>query len=140
MRKFIKIIAVSLISTLGLIVLLFVLINLPFSDRFVSKQVNGLFNSLELPIHIEAIRTVLPNKVKVEGVTISSAKGDTIICVMDLDAHISLPALLRKKVRLNQVYLGGVLVQLNNDSTNTGINIGRAFSKKKQNGDKEVKR
>ena len=132
LRKFIRIIAVFLISIIGLLVLLFICINLPFSDRFVSRQTNSLFSKLDLPIHIESIRTVLPNKVKVEGVTISGPEGDTIICAMDLDAKITLHALLKKKVKLKQVYLAGVVVHLENDSTNTGINIGRAFSKKNQ--------
>jgi len=130
LRKFIRILVVFLISTIGLVGLLFLLINLPFSDRFVSRQVNSLLNRMELPLHLQAIRTVLPNKVKVEGVTISGPEGDTIICAMDLEAHIALPALLKNKVRLKEVYLGGVLINLNNDSTHTGLNIGRAFSKK----------
>ncbi len=130
LRKFIRILALFLISCIGLVFLLFIFINLPFSDRFVSRQVNGLFNKLELPLHIQNIRTVLPNKVKVEGVTIVSTEGDTIIWVMDVDAHISIQALLKQKVKLKQVYLGGILVDLKNDSINTGINIGRAFSKK----------
>ncbi|MFO7670729.1 MAG: translocation/assembly module TamB domain-containing protein [Bacteroidales bacterium] len=130
LRKFIRVITVFLISTIGLVVLLFFLINLPFSDRFVSKQVNGLFNRLELPLNIQAVRTILPNKVKVEGVTISGPEGDTIICAMDLEARITLHALLKHKVRLKEVYLGGVLVTLTNDSINTGLNISRAFSKK----------
>ncbi|MDX2432480.1 MAG: translocation/assembly module TamB domain-containing protein [Bacteroides sp.] len=130
LRKFIRILAVFLISIIGLIVLLFIFINLPFSDRFVTKQTNSLFSKLDLPLHIESIRTVLPNKVKVEGVTISGPEGDTIICAMDLDAKIRLHALLKKKVKLKQVYIGGVVVHLDNDSTNTGINIARAFSKK----------
>ncbi len=88
---------------------------MPFSDRFVSRKVNRLFTSLDLPLHIQSVRTVLPNKVKVEGVTITGIDGDTIICAMDLDTHISLPALLKKKVKLNQVYLNGVLVHLSND-------------------------
>lgn len=130
LRKFIRILAIFLISCIGLVVLLFFLINLPFTDRVVSNQVNGLFNKLELPLHIENISTVLPNKVKVEGVTIVSTEGDTIIWVMDMDARITLQALLKKKVKLKQVYLGGIQVDLNNDSINTGINIGRTFSRK----------
>ena len=130
LRKFIRIIAVFLISIIGLLVLLFIFINLPFSDRFVSRQTNNLFSSLDLPLHVESIGTVLPNKVKVEGFTISGPEGDTIICAMDVDVKINLPALLKKKVKLKQVFLGGVVVHLNNDSTNTGINISRAFSKK----------
>ena len=129
MRKFIRIVPVFLISTIGLVALLFFLINLPFSDRLVSKQVNGIFKNLELPLHVQAIRTILPNRVKVQGVTIGSPGGDTIIHVMDVDAHISLPALLKKKVKLNQVYMTGVVVQLNNDTINSGLNIARAFSK-----------
>jgi len=121
---------VFLISVIGLLALLLVFINLPFSDRFVSRQVNSLFSKLDLPLHIESIRTLLPNKVKVEGVTISGPQGDTIICAMGVDTKINLPALLKKKVKLQQVYLGGVVVHLYNDSTNTGINIGRTFSKK----------
>ncbi len=129
MRKFIRVIAFFLISTIGLVVLLFFLINLPFTGRFVSKQVNGLFNRLELPLNIQAVSTILPNKVKVEGITISGPEGDTIICAMDLEARITLYALLKHKVKLKEVYLGGILVNLKNDSANTGLNIGRAFSK-----------
>ncbi len=130
MRKFIRISAVFLISTIGLIFLAFFLINLPFTEHVVSRQVNNLFTRLELPLHIQNLRTVLPNKVKLEGVTISGPEGDTIICVMDLDARVNLPALLKNKVKLKQLYLGGVLIQLNNDSINTGLNIARAFSVK----------
>lgn len=110
--------------------MLFCFINLPFSDRFVSQQVNSLFIKLELPLHIETIRTVLPTKVIAEGVTIKGLDNDTIIRVMDVDAHITLHALMKNKVKLGQVKLGGILVHLDNDSTNTGINIGRTFSKK----------
>lgn len=120
---------VFLISAIGLVVLLFLLINLPFTDVFVSKKVNQLFTSIELPLHIQTIRKVLPTHVIAEGVTITGKDGDTIICAMDVDAHIKLLALLKNKVSLSQVYLGGVFVHLDNDSINTGINIGRAFSK-----------
>lgn len=147
LRKFIKIFAVFLISTIGIIALLLLLINLPFTDRIVSNQVNGLFNRLELPLHIQRIRTVLPNKVRVEGVTISGTEGDTIIQVMDMEAHIKLPAILKNTLKMKKVYLAGILVDLNNDSLNTGINIGKAFSgkdkteaekPKKQNGSWEI--
>ncbi len=80
-----------------MLALLILFINLSFTDVFVSKKVNLLFTRLDLPLHIQAIRTVLPNKVKVEGVTITGQEGDTIICAMDLDTHISLPALLKKQ-------------------------------------------
>ncbi len=110
---------------------------MPFSDRFVSRKVNSIFTSLDLPLHIQSIRTVLPNKVRVEGVTITGKEGDTIICAMDLDTHISLPALLKNKVKLNQVYLAGVLVHLSNDTINSGLNIARAFSKENSSGAEE---
>ena len=112
LRKFIRVVLKCLIAIIGVVVLLIISLNLPFSKRLVTRQVNQLFNNLELPIHINSIRTLRLKTVNLQGVIISDLQGDTIIYAGKVKADYRLLALLQKKVVLKEADLRQVSMDL----------------------------
>jgi hypothetical protein len=128
-RKFFRIGLKSLVFLLGLIFLFFVFINLPFSKKFLSRQVNGLFTKLELPLHIQSIQAVRLRTVKVDGFSIIDPRGDTIIYAGKVKAGYHLPALTRSQVRLKNARISEVEVSLLMNEESRKLTIAEAFQK-----------
>ncbi len=108
--------------------MLFFFINLPFSHRFVTKQTNRILSNLDLPIHIQSIRTILPTTVNLQGVEIFHFDGDAIIYAGELQVGYSLPSLLFKKVKLQKVYMDSARITLSMNNCTCRYNIAEAFS------------
>jgi len=116
-----------LVGILGMLLLVFLVLNLPFSQRFATKKVNQILSSSSVPIHLEAIRKIMPGSVNIQGIIIQGLQGDTIIYAGELQADIRLVSLLRSKVMLKDVVLDGVLVELARNNSAQKINIAAAF-------------
>jgi len=131
-RKFFRIGLKSLAIIAGFLILLIVFINLPFSKKFITRQVNGLFTKLELPLHIHFIRTVRLKSVHVEGFSIIDPQGDTIIYAGKVKASIHLLALTRSKVKLEDAQIARVEVKLLMNEETGKLTIAEAFKKDKK--------
>jgi hypothetical protein len=127
-RKIIRVTMVVFISIIGAVSLVFITLNLPFSHRFAASQVNRIFVRTDLPIHIRSIRTLLPHKLRVEGVCIKGVDGDTLIYAGELKARIGLPGLLRAKVELKKVEIDHAMVDLSRMEGEENLDIAEAFS------------
>lgn len=128
LRKLRRFLLIFLISVTGILALLFTTLNLPFSERFATRKVNQILAGSNVPIHIHAIKRILPNSVLIHGVRIEDLKGDTIIYVDELNADIKLLALIRKKVVLEYVDLSQARVKLLKNELNPKLNIAEAFT------------
>ena len=73
-RGIIKAVLVFLIAVIGLLILTFIIINLPFSHSFVTQKVNNIFISSGIPVHLNSVNKVLPWSVYVQGVLIHGLK------------------------------------------------------------------
>ncbi|MDF1576119.1 MAG: translocation/assembly module TamB domain-containing protein [Bacteroidales bacterium] len=132
-RKLSRFLLIFLVVTLGLVIVLFTAINLPFSRRFATSRVNQILSQAELPLRIQAIKKILPASVQVQGALIAGPRGDTILYAGELEADIRLLALLRSRVVIRDLQLDGVRVEIARDSTLQELNIASVF----QTGKKE---
>jgi hypothetical protein len=123
LRKFWKFCLIFLMILVGLLVVIFVGLNLPFSQRFATRQVNQILHQAKVPVHIDAIRQILPGSVYVEGVVLSDPHGDTVIFAGGLEASIRLAALLRNKVAIREVRLDRAEIDITRKSNESPLNI-----------------
>lgn len=127
-RGIFKAILVFLISLIGLLILIFVLINLPFSHRFLTRKINQMLSSASIPLKISSVTTVLPRSVYAEGVIITGPAGDTIIYAGKIKASIRTLGLFNQKLILPSVNLENSVVNISTNSRNGQMNIAEAFS------------
>ena len=118
---------IFLMGILGLLLMVLLILNLPFTQRFATGKVNQVLSSSSVPIHLDAIRKIMPGSVIIQGVVISGLQGDTIIYAGELEADIRLISLLRSKVMLKEVLLDGALVELTRKNSAEKLNIAAAF-------------
>jgi len=132
LRKWRKISLLFLMGILGLLLMVFLVLNLPFSQRFATGKVNQILSSSSVPIHLDAIRKIMPGSVNIQGIVISGTQGDTIIYAGELQADIRLLSLIRSKVLLKEVMLDAVLVELTRNDGEEKLNIAAAFQSGKK--------
>ncbi len=137
-RKIIKPLSVFLITLVGLLLFLILVINLPFSHRIITREINQIFRTAGLPIRIGDVNYVRPGSLKVEDLIISGSKGDTIIFAGKVSAGFKTFRLIRKKVILPDVDIENATVSFSRIDSVQGLNIALAFSKDKAPEDKEV--
>jgi autotransporter translocation and assembly factor TamB len=106
LRKVKKVSIYFLISILVLFLLAVISINFPFAHRYITKKVNHILSNANIPVSINSISTILPGSLAVNGVKIIDDKGDTIIYAEDLRAAFSTVGLLKRKVIIQNAYIG----------------------------------
>ena len=116
LKKLRRFFLIFLIALFGVLVFLFVTINLPFSRPFVTRQVNQVLSQSNVPIQINTIRKILPGSVNLQGVVITDLCGDTIIYAGKVLADISLLPLLRSKVMVRDVEVDQAVVEIIRDN------------------------
>lgn len=119
-------------SVLGVILVVFVILNLPFSQRYATRQVNQILYLAHVPIQLDAIRKIMPGSVSIQGIAIGGSERDTIIYVGELHADIRLLSLLKSHVMLKEVLLDGALVELTRKQGMQKLNIAEAFQSEKK--------
>jgi translocation and assembly module TamB len=124
LRRFLLI---FLISVIGILALLFASLNLPFSQRFVTRQVNQILSGSNVPVHINAIKRILPNSVIIQGVVIADLNKDTIIYADELETDCRLFALMHRKVVLQDLDLSQVSVKILKNGKTLKYNIAETF-------------
>jgi len=120
-----------LMGIIGVLLLLFVFLNLPFSQRYATGHVNRVLARSQVPIHLDAIRKILPGSVSIQGISLYGPGGDTIIYTGELQARIRLLSLARSKVVLKELELDAALVELAREPDAQRINIAEAFRKER---------
>ncbi len=132
LHGFTKALLVFTISLIGFLFLIFIIINLPFSHRFVADRVNQILIASKVPVHVSSVKAVIPGSVFVQGILVSDTEGDTIISVSRIRASFSTLALLRRRVILPSVFLDNTAVNLSKNSNSGQLNIAEAFTHEKQ--------
>jgi len=132
LRRVRRYLLIFLSTLLGVLILLFGFLNLPFSQRIATAKVNQVLQQVEVPVHIDAIRKILPGSVNIYGVLISNSQGDTIIYTGRLKADIRLLALLRNRVVLQDLELQRAVVDIGRESGEEKLNIAAVFQRGKE--------
>ncbi len=127
-RRIIKAVSVLLILFTGFLILLILTINLPAFHNYVTRKVNNIFKSSQLPIHISSLSGVLPWKVSARDVLISGPQGDTIVYAANVSSGIRPLALLRRKLKLKSVDLSNARINICRYRGEAQLNIVSAFS------------
>jgi len=127
LRKLRRFLVICIISVTGIFALLFSFLNLPFSQRFATRQVNQVLAGAHVPVHIDAIRRILPNSLVIRGILITDFQGDTIIYAGELRTDCRLPALMRQKVILRDLELTHLCVNIIMNDSTRNYNIAEAF-------------
>jgi len=128
LKRFRRTIRVILISLIGVFVLLFVILNI--AGRFVTNQANRILENAGVPVHIQHIRTILPNRVDVQGVSIAGNSGDTLIYVGEVQARLAVMQLLKAKVAIGDLHMDDVNVLLSREIGDSNLEIAEAFAPK----------
>lgn len=117
-----------MISLIGILFLLFLLLNLSFSQSFIVRRVNGVLSGSGVPVHIGSITTILPRTVEVNDISIVSPEGDTLIYAGEVASRFHPLGLLRRKVMLENVRLERVGVIISRNESTQLLNIEEVFS------------
>ncbi len=127
-----KVLLIILIAFSGLILLLFISVNLPYGHRFITNRVNNILAGAGIPIHITSISSIYPESITVKGVTLTGSQRDTIVYAGEIQADFVPLALLKKRVIISDIYLGDA--KINFSRKNNNLNITEAFSKGRKDG------
>jgi hypothetical protein len=127
LRKILKILMVLFIVIIGIMVLLFPLVNLPVSKRLITNKVNRVFENAGLPLKIHAIHTVLPRQLDLEGFSIQGIENDSVVYVGEISAGFHPKELLRSRVLLHDLHISQVIVDLSRMDPDDDLNIAEVF-------------
>jgi hypothetical protein len=107
-------------SVIFLVLLVFVLIQVPAVQQFAkNKAVNFLEGKLHTKVEIGHITLGLPKLLVLEDVYFEDQKRDTLIAGDKLKVDISLLKLLDKKVEVNEINLQGITAKINRGADST---------------------
>ena len=131
-RISLKIVLWLLGSIIGLILLVFVLINIPAVQNFVvQKVVSYLETKIETQVDIKRVSLKLPKLLVLEGVYFEDQARDTLLAGDTLLVDISLLKLLNNKVEINELDFRGITANINRTLPDSAFNfdyIIRAFT------------
>lgn len=116
---------------IGLIILLYILINIPKVQNFVvQKVVSYIETKIETPVRLERVSLKLPKLLVLEGVYFEDQKQDTLLAGESLAVDISLLKLLNNKVEINELNFKGITANIDRTLPDSAFNfdyIIRAF-------------
>ena len=117
---------------IGLILLLFVLINIPAVQNFaVKKVVSYLETKIKTPVDLKRVSLKLPKLLVLEGVYFEDQNRDTLIAGDTLLVDISLFKLLNNTVEINKLDFRGITANITRTLPDSAFNfdyIIRAFT------------
>ncbi len=119
---------IFLITIIGLLLLVFLFLNLPGSHRYATRKVNQILSSARLPVHISSVLRVNPGSLLVEGVLIYGQEKDTIVYAEKVRSSFKPIALLKNKVLLPSLKIENARVFFFRDDSIKGLNIEEAFT------------
>ncbi len=110
------------VSVLGLVVLLFLLIQLPFVQQKITKEVEKLAQStLGSEVGIGDISVQFPSRITVDDVYVNNPAGDTIARLGHLGVGINMYALIRSTVDISDVEIDDVYANLITTDTTSNV-------------------
>ncbi len=107
--KISRITAWVLLTVFTLILLLFGLINLPATQKFLTKKAESyLEETLQTEVRIGRVGWALPKQVFVEDVYMETPAGDSLFTLGRFEVGIGIFGLIKQKVQIDRVYISDV--------------------------------
>ena len=108
-----------IVSLLGLVVLLFLLIQLPFVQRIVTQEVEKVArNTLGTDVGIGELSLQFPSRIDVNDVYLNTPAGDTLACLGHLGVGVDMWALVLSTVSISSIEIEDVYANVvTTDST-----------------------
>lgn len=135
-RKILKILAWIIASIFLLLILVYILIQIPAAQNFGRKKIVAyLENKLKTKVEIGKLSIDFPKRIVLQNIYIEDQKKDTLLLGKEIRVDISLFKLLSSKVDINYVELNGIkthIYRLNPDTTFNYNYIIQAFSSDKK--------
>ena len=111
-----------IVSLLGLVVLLFLLIQLPFVQRIVTDQVEQIArNTLGSDVGIGELSLQFPSRIDIDRVYVNNPEGDTIARVGHLGVALDMWALARSTMDINAVEIDDVYANVVTTDSSSNI-------------------
>ncbi|CAH0997544.1 hypothetical protein EMA8858_03678 [Emticicia aquatica] len=124
MKRFLRIIVWLLIGISFLVGGLFIYLQSPTGQDFLTKEVvSYLRKKLHTKIEIEKVRFDIPDWISFENIYIQDLQKDTLIAGKRLYLDIDMMALLQNKVVINQVELENIRLKVNRTLPDTVFNF-----------------
>ena len=95
-------------------------VNLPVSQRFITKKANAIFLEKKLPVRVDKITLLINGKIGLNRPRIIMNSGDTVVFAGKIKVSVRIVPLLYKKVKVNSVTLHDAVVHITTDSV-TGL-------------------
>ncbi len=111
-----------MVSLLGLVVLLFLLIQLPFVQRRITTEIEKIAQStLGSDVGIGNISLQFPSRITIDDVYVNNPAGDTIARVGHLGVGINMYALIRSTVDISEVEIDDVYAKVITTDSSSNI-------------------
>lgn len=132
-KKFFKILMYIILTLIGLNILLYALLSIPFIQQKVADfAVDQLKSTLKTEVSIDEVRLSLFNRATLKGIYIEDQSKDTLLYARDLDVKISLWELIKSnKLAITGITLDDFVINVNQKDSVSDLNfqfIVEAFS------------
>ena len=112
-----------LLSLIGLLLLVFLFINIPLGRRVVKDQVkNYLTKKLNTRIEIGEIDYSLPKWVNIKNIYLEDQNKDTLLFGEELAVDLSMLKLINGNTDIQKVFLKNIIVKVNRSATDSFFN------------------
>lgn len=124
MKRLTRIFIWLIVGILALVGLLFVFVQSPTGQDFLTKRVvSYLQKKLGTPVSIQKVRFNIPDWVTLEGVYVPDLKKDTLLAGKRLYVDLDMLSLLSSTLKLNRIELEGIRVNVNRTLPDTTFNF-----------------
>lgn len=123
-RKVFRVLAWMFLCLLGLVLLAYILIQVPAVQDFArGKVVAYLHNKLKTEVRIGKLSIAFPKRIVLENVYFADQRGDTLLSGNKLRVDIALFKLLNSKVEVNYIELDGIRANIYRNDPDTTFNF-----------------
>ncbi|RYU96704.1 translocation/assembly module TamB domain-containing protein [Emticicia agri] len=124
MKRLARIFLWFIVGLLALVGLVIVFVQSPTGQDYLTKQaVTFLRKKLGTPVSVQKVRFRIPDWVTLEGVYVPDLKKDTLLAGKRLHVDLDMLGLLSNNVKLNQIELEGIRVNINRTLPDTVFNF-----------------
>jgi hypothetical protein len=126
--RILTVIKYLIISLVFLFLFLLAAVNLPVSQRIITRTANNYFNSKKLPVQVEKITLLVTGRVGLRQPQIIIPSGDTLLNADQISVAIRIAPLIFKKLKVKAVTINQATVSLRKDSISGALNLVSLFS------------
>src|SRR5690606_786238 len=124
LKKIFRILLIIAGSVLGLVLLLLILIQFPFAQNIIRKQVQSFVSEkIDTRFEIGRLHIGFPNDIAIEDIYMEDQSGDTLLHAGMIGVNISLFKIINGDIILNKINLEDVTAKVNRTLPDTVFNF-----------------